>query len=57
VRLLLDHNADLHVLDSKGRTPLHHAAAGGYVNVARLLLEHNAEVNAQDGNGVTVGWP
>jgi ankyrin repeat protein len=30
--------------DAKGRTPLHHAVARGYLEVARVLLERNAQM-------------
>src|ERR1039458_10205808 len=33
--------------DELGRTPLHHAAAGGYIDIAALLLDHGADPNAR----------
>jgi hypothetical protein len=46
VRLLLVHNADVDVRDGDGDTPLHCAAFGGQLEVARiLLLELNVEVS------------
>ncbi|KAH9009934.1 ankyrin repeat protein [Lactarius deliciosus] len=62
VRLLLGHDADVHVCDNKGVTPLHYAALSGGPEFSRLLLECNAEVNAQDVGGsiplhyATRGW-
>jgi ankyrin repeat protein len=53
LQLLLDHNADEHVRDNEGKTPLHHAVRWGQLEAARLLLERNAEVNARDGDGFT----
>jgi ankyrin repeat protein len=43
VKWLLDHNADVHVDDDEGDTPLHRAARGGHLEVARILLERIAE--------------
>jgi ankyrin repeat protein len=56
VRLLLDHNADVDVRDGDGDgdTPLHCAAFGGQLEVARiLLLELNVEVNSRNDEGST----
>jgi ankyrin repeat protein len=52
-RLLLDHNADVHVHNNKGDTPLHKAAIKGHLEVARILLERNAEVNSRNNHGST----
>ena len=41
--LLLGHNADEHVRDKKGTTPLHHAAGNDDLEAARILLERNAK--------------
>jgi ankyrin repeat protein len=43
VELLLDGGADANVKDEKGETPLHKAASGGHLEVAKLLLDHGAE--------------
>ena len=51
--LLLGHNADEHVLDNEGMTPLHHVAGNDDIEAARILLERNAEVNARDDGGFT----
>ncbi|KAH9012825.1 ankyrin repeat protein [Lactarius deliciosus] len=54
VQLLLGHNADVHICNNEGVTPLHSAARCGYIEIARLLiLERNAEVNAKDVEGST----
>ena len=34
--------------ESHGRTALHHAAIGGYYDLAKFMLEHGAEVDARD---------
>jgi ankyrin repeat protein len=52
-RLLLDHNADEHVCDKHGDTPLHLAVLLGYLDVCRVLLERNADVNSKNYHGST----
>ncbi|KAJ5383256.1 hypothetical protein N7517_001167 [Penicillium concentricum] len=49
VLVLLAHVADMEARDYDGRTPLHLAAALGYVSIGRLLLMHGA--------ATTVSWP
>jgi len=39
--------------DKQGKTPLHHAAAGGRLEIARFLLSLKAGVNAKDIDGFT----
>jgi ankyrin repeat protein len=49
-RLLLDHGADVNLLDTRGHVPLHLAVDGkeaGRKDVVRLLLERGADVFAQ----------
>ena len=53
VRLLLDHNADPHVRDNYGVTPLHNAVACGRLELVQILLKHDAEANARDNQGDT----
>jgi ankyrin repeat protein len=43
---------DLDVPDNKGETMLHHAAIGGYVELARLLLGYPRELSGRDGKSV-----
>jgi hypothetical protein len=39
--------------DSQGQTPLHHAAHGDHLEIARFLLAEGAEINALDNMGNT----
>jgi hypothetical protein len=50
VRLMLDHGADVNVVDPLGRTPLMYAAASDLLPLdeVRLLVERGADVNAKD---------
>jgi len=52
VRLLIEHGHRANVADDDGALPLHDAAAGGYIEVARLLLDEAPDtLNVQDGDG------
>lgn len=42
------HNSELEQPDHQGATPLHIAAANGYVRVVEFLLEHHVNVDAVD---------
>ncbi len=53
IQLLIDHGADVNVKDDKGKTPLHCAAVGAYLEGMRALLENGADVNAVDDEGNT----
>jgi len=44
---------NLSVLDARGRSALHYAAAGGAAMSALFLLQHNVEVNLQDEDDAT----
>lgn len=44
VRILLQHPVDCNEADSEGLTPLAHAVAGGYEDVAASLLQHGARL-------------
>jgi len=48
VRLLLDKGADPNVINYRGMTPLHVAAAAGETESAELLLSRKAKLNALD---------
>lgn len=52
LELLIKHQADLEMKDSKGRTPLYHGASGS-VEMVRLLTEHGADVEAEQQYGYT----
>jgi len=54
LKLLAEYGAELNKPDvRKGRTPLHHAAAGGYFYVAEYLLESGADYNSLDSYNMT----
>jgi ankyrin repeat protein len=55
IQLLHDHGVDIRVYYQNGKTstPLHFAAAGGHLEIARKLLELNAEVNSRNNYGST----
>src|SRR5260370_18447385 len=50
VKTLLDHGADVNIVDPLGRTPLMYAAASDNLSleVVKMLVEHGADVNAKD---------
>jgi ankyrin repeat protein len=50
VRLMLDHGADVNMVDPLGRTPLMYAAGSDLVptNLVKLLIERGANVNARN---------
>ena len=53
VKLLLDHNADVHVKDMYGETPLFDSAMNGYLGATELLLKNGSEVNIKNDNQQT----
>jgi ankyrin repeat protein len=59
-KILLDDTPDLaKTRGPTGETPLHHAAAGGYIAIIDLLLADKADINAQESNkygGTPLHW-
>jgi ankyrin repeat protein len=53
LQLFLEHNANMHVCDERGNTPLHLAAEKGLFKVAQILLERDAEVDSRNQDGYT----
>jgi len=52
--LLQDYGATVDLEDDTGRTPLWHAAEGGFSEIAELLLDHGAQPWLSDLSGMTV---
>lgn len=53
IQLLLDHRADINIIDDEGKTPLHHAALYGNINIIKLLLNKGANPNIINDEGLT----
>ena len=45
--------ADVHAQEVNGRTPLHHAANNGCLDVIDVLVRHGANLETKDGGGMT----
>lgn len=60
VKIMLDHGADVNIVDPLGRTPLMYAAASDNLplETVKMLVEHGADVNAKDAHklGADSGW-
>ena len=60
VKMMLDHGADVNIVDPLGRTPLMYAAASDNLPLeeVKMLVEHGADVNARDAHkrGADSGW-
>ncbi|MGD8536462.1 MAG: ankyrin repeat domain-containing protein [Candidatus Aminicenantes bacterium] len=53
VKTLIEQNPELvNAKDENGRTPLHWACRGVYIEVVRFLVDKGADVNAEDSNKV-----
>ena len=49
VRMLLKHNADIHIRGGfNGSTPLHFAVRHSHYDIVNLLIQNGADVNAKD---------
>lgn len=51
--ILLNHGANINVLNKNHETPLHLASRGGHKEKAIILLKHKADINARDEDGDT----
>ncbi len=60
VKMMLDHGADVNIVDPLGRTPLMYAAASDNLPLeeVKVLVEHGADVNVRDAHklGADSGW-
>jgi ankyrin repeat protein len=43
-RFLIEHGANINVMDINGNTPLHHAVDKGHSDIVRLLLDNHADI-------------
>ncbi len=50
---LLQHGADVNILDQDNLSPLHQASQSGRLDIVRLLLEHNADLELPNNLGQT----
>eukprot|EP00064_Thunnus_orientalis_P014051 superscaffoldBa00002389_g14092 len=55
VRVLLDHGADVNLVDDQGNLPLHLAARQGHLEVVQMLIGRTAEPNMFNSQGCTAG--
>lgn len=53
VKLLLAAGARVDVLDDRGMSPLHHAAAKSFLEIASILIEYKADINQSSMWGFT----
>jgi ankyrin repeat protein len=47
-RLLIQHEANVNVMDNDNQTALHLASSNGCAEIVQLLIQHGADVNTQD---------
>jgi len=53
LKILIDHGANVNVIDKDGASPLHHASYMGNQKIVDLLLKSNAKVDLEDDDGAT----
>lgn len=53
VQLLLDHGAQVDILDTSGKTPLMWSCSRGFIEATRLLLEWGANTQIKDHQGLS----
>ena len=53
VKMLLQLGGEVNAIGPKGRSALHYASIGGYVDSIKLLLEFGADKNVRDTTGMT----
>jgi ankyrin repeat protein len=53
INLLIDHGAEVGLVDKLGRTPLHRSARLGYGTATKLLLNTGSLVTTEDNDGRT----
>eukprot|EP00953_Heterococcus_sp_UTEX-ZZ885_P039196 20104-Heterococcus_DN1.PRE.1 len=54
VKLLLEHSADVSIINKQGFSPVFAAVAGGHLSVLKLLMQHGADVTALSPKGLTL---
>lgn len=64
IKMLLEHNASVDILDDQNSTPLHWAVFGGNLEIVEILLAHGANRSLKDDNDLSPidlakirGWP
>jgi len=53
VKLLLEHNCDINIVNESGRTALIYAVETGNIEIVKLLLKYNSDINIGDKFGKT----
>ena len=53
VRILLQHGADLNLVDNRGRSPLHTAAVHNKPKTAEVIIANGGDVDIKDNTGPT----
>ena len=51
--ILIREGAEVSVLDSRGRTPMHHAAANGHLRIIESLIQLGAKWKVKDNDELT----